>query len=425
MFLKLYFAYVGIMTTSRASFLGVLLAILLIIYINYKKNNRLWKYNVSFLTCYIFMFIVYQFLSDHDVVFKTIQDSMNQLSSIDSRLNIWLAQLFMFLEKPILGWGFENFKYFNYPYQLKAIEITGFSYENLGNFTYGHNEFLQILVEGGLLFFFLILYAFYKGLTNLKGVKNYKLPFLALIILYLVQFFFEWEFRYPLIGVLFAVFLSKLFDPQKYMVKQNNECNRGCKTFIICVKSVMFIVTTVLFVFLSYEYPILIEFYKKDNYEAVFKLNESIFGYKSKEVYLMKKQKDIIKKIFGDKLYLTKSTANEDIYNKLISFDSGESERLIKLTTEQLSKKEIWYYYTMLGFWYTLGRKYDIAETYYKKSIRYYPMSDAAFFLFAINSRLKFSKSYVEFYNLLPDEDKINELMKRLDEVMSKKIKSP
>jgi len=407
-FLSIYFMYIGILTSSRASSLGIILAILIMIYINHKKNID-YCYLLFILAIYPVIFAIVQYTSHTYILTKFQLYKEVKSYSIDSRLNIWVAQILMFLDKPIFGWGLENFKYNNYLYQIEALKITKVSIENILNFTYGHNEFLQLLVEGGLFLFFPLVVILYQTLKmSVVNIRKYDIPIFGIIILYLVQFCFEWEFRFPLTGAIFVIMLSKLNIRNRKLIQSNS-----ILTKIDYIPKILLLSSAIyLFPVLSYEYFLISKNLNNNNYEYLLKIDFPGFEYNAKEQYILKNQKKIISEIFGKKLVLSKSAITPEVYYKVTNFkDKDLLHNLIKINKEQLSVNNIWFYYTTLGLWHMLLKDYSEAKKYYLHAIKLKPDSDYAFFLLGINSRLYFSKNYNEFYSLLPDEKIIKKLL--------------
>jgi hypothetical protein len=329
----------------------------------------------------------------------------------------------MFLDKPVFGWGFENFRFFNYPYQLEAQKITKVGLENIGYFTYGHNEFLQLLVEGGLVFFIPLCWLFYKASKKIFAyIKNYDIPILGIIILYLTQFAFEWEFRFPLTGLVFTLMLARLFHNKKWLTNYTfykiNFLNkltvlRHFNTIILI--SGFFILT----ISLIYQYPKIVKMKYTQDPEILLNMYSSVFSpftqYESNKKYLNLHFNKFARDIFGEYLKLSKKSISRETYDKLMNFDNKEKlYKLAKITDAQLKEHEIWFYHLYLGFWNTLLKNYDTAQVEYFKAIKLNPASEMPFFYLGINSRLKHSNNYEKFYSLLPDDNISDKLMKNL-----------
>lgn len=431
-FLHIYFMYIGITTTSRASALGLVLALIIMGYLYFKKGNKNYKYIVISLVIYFILFYLYSNFISPYMFNKFLRYNMIKTKAIDSRINIWIAQLLMFLDKPIFGWGFENFRFFNYPYQLEAQKITKVGLENIGYFTYGHNEFLQLLVEGGLVFFIPLCWLFYKASRKIfTSIKSYDIPILGIIILYLTQFAFEWEFRFPLTGLIFTLMLARLFHNKNWLISAAHyrvsffnrlTVLRYFYTVILC--SGVFLLT----MSLIYQYPKIVEMRYTQNPETLLEVYSPIFSpftkYESNKKYLNLHFNKFAHDIFGEYLKLSKQGINKETYKKLMNFDNKEQlYKLVKITDSQLKEHEIWFYHLYLGFWYTLLKNYDAAQVEYFKAIKLNPASEMPFFYLGINSRLKHSNNYEKFYSLLPDDNVTDKLMEKMTSDFGKDTK--
>lgn len=81
------------------------------------------------------------------------------------RSHIWQANLDMIKERPLLGWGYGNYKKFRDPYYQR--------YPEADTTAHAHNNFLQIGVEGGLLGLGAFVYLFWVILR--EGWQAYRL----------------------------------------------------------------------------------------------------------------------------------------------------------------------------------------------------------------------------------------------------------
>jgi hypothetical protein len=136
-----------------------------------------------------------------------------QSGSIASRINTWTSSLMMFADHPFLGIGLDNFKGYLSEYQVKANALLHFEYEDMLYTRWAHNEYLQLLAEGGLLAFLpLMALIFSVGrriFTNLRSATELKSVFLYLSpIPFFVQAAFDWPLRYPPLLALCLVLIA-------------------------------------------------------------------------------------------------------------------------------------------------------------------------------------------------------------------------
>jgi tetratricopeptide (TPR) repeat protein len=86
-----------------------------------------------------------------------------EVLSIRTRLSIWRSTVAIFLARPVTGWGWGTFRYL-YP----AFKEAGVWY----TVPHAHNEFLQLLAEGGVIGFALVAFSLVLALGEL--VKKYS-----------------------------------------------------------------------------------------------------------------------------------------------------------------------------------------------------------------------------------------------------------
>ncbi|OGY94211.1 MAG: hypothetical protein A2406_01905 [Candidatus Komeilibacteria bacterium RIFOXYC1_FULL_37_11] len=169
----------------------------------------------------IFVFKDSDFIQNNSTLRRVANISITDATT-ETRLLTWQLSLRGFTERPILGWGVENFylvfnKYF--PNQI---------FKDAGSrvwFDRPHNVFLQYLVDGGILGLLAYLAIFIFALRNFwKHYKKTHDPvtisiFGGLLIAYLVQNFFVFDSlnSYILLVVFLAVsiFLAGDFETNK------------------------------------------------------------------------------------------------------------------------------------------------------------------------------------------------------------------
>jgi len=106
---------------------------------------------------------------------------LDNSSSITSRIELFKAALYAFSEKPILGWGFDNFQK-NVPYLKEKY--------NLGRrdvVLKSHNNYLETLVNLGIFgFIFLVLFHFswaYEGFKSKTWIGEINFVFVISLVL--------------------------------------------------------------------------------------------------------------------------------------------------------------------------------------------------------------------------------------------------
>lgn len=196
-------------TASRSAFLGLFGGILFFcfttLFLKFKKNrqNINWKKMtlifVSFFFVLIFIFLLYSFI-DNGKIKKMYSDSnpinnivnfSSESKSIQSRFVVWDFSLEGFKEKPMLGWGQENFSYAFDKY--KDLRPHGRYIETWHD--RAHNIFIDLLIVGGILglisFIFIICALIFSIIKN-KNLKLYeKNILLSLVSAVLINIFFS------------------------------------------------------------------------------------------------------------------------------------------------------------------------------------------------------------------------------------------
>lgn len=161
--------------------------------------------------------------------------------SIYNRLNIWVATLLMAWDHPWLGIGPDNFKNYLPEYQIKAHGLTSLLYEDLTYTRWSHNDYLQVLAEGGLAAFasmavFLIVVGkrIWRGLGSSGSLGQVFIP-LALIPL-LVHGFFEWPLRFaPLLATFLLLIAFALpYDNKFFTFNIDHPVCRGILVTLCC-----------------------------------------------------------------------------------------------------------------------------------------------------------------------------------------------
>ncbi len=144
--------------------------------------------------------------------------------SAESRLDAWLIGLKGFVDRPVLGWGWENYnlifdKYYQPHYLAKGVESTWFDRS--------HNQIIDIMALSGILglisylsIFGVIFWLLFKKIRFQNNLKQ-KIPFAILgfmFLAYFVQNLFVFDTPAPLIIFYFSLALL-------YFVTQDDNIN--------------------------------------------------------------------------------------------------------------------------------------------------------------------------------------------------------
>lgn len=130
------------LTLCRGAVLG-LLAGLALLYIHTVITNqaktKFFTLLVTLLAGYICGIVLNGAEAWSHVFERTLSPDLNEMSS--GRLEIWESTWMMFLDKPLFGWGYNMFRWL-YPHYQLANTATPMHF--------AHNDFLQLLMELGL-----------------------------------------------------------------------------------------------------------------------------------------------------------------------------------------------------------------------------------------------------------------------------------
>jgi len=99
-------------------------------------------------------------------------------SSFDTRQTIWSKGITAAFQKPVLGWGLENFELaFNSQIKPNEFHLLNIRVDK------AHNEFLEVLVNSGFIGLSLYLYLIWLILKNLRSNQKVFLSFLGFLII--------------------------------------------------------------------------------------------------------------------------------------------------------------------------------------------------------------------------------------------------
>lgn len=166
------------------------------------------------------------------VVARVASISLNDPTTM-SRLFIWKNSLAAFTERPILGYGMENFEYvYNrfYDPQIVAEEW----------FDRSHNVYIDQLIHGGvigfLLYLFILLYAFYATWQYARRERFAGMLFFFLLLTYAIQNFFVFDTLNSafLFWAIFAYLIFLTAEPIKSKgIPWKRESSKGCPWMVV------------------------------------------------------------------------------------------------------------------------------------------------------------------------------------------------
>lgn len=199
--LALIFGYIALcLTFSRGSWLAGIIAsaLVLIIYFKYFRQHQKPSFRLTPKLIISLgvggMVLLLGLLSFNQQLDSLWQTKVVSSQSLTYRLHIWGVGLQSFKEKPLLGWGLENFKIaFDQNFQQPA-GVTNLPFgETHAN--RAHNEYLDMAVAGGtlvlIIYLLLMFNALVVGIKKLFAVKDNEsrlltIGFIGSLLAYLV-----------------------------------------------------------------------------------------------------------------------------------------------------------------------------------------------------------------------------------------------
>lgn len=212
------------LTGSRAGFLAFVLTFLLLCWLVVRHRYLNSRPSQRKRFCSLLVVVIGGFCIAYGLNSISLMPGIRALSpggsSSDTRFLLWAAAVLIFIDHPWLGVGIENFKFYLPKYANSAHDFLGFvEYEAMGYTSWAHNEFLQLVCEGGVIVFLALSLAigslFYQIIMYAKGRRNWsplKLYSHFFLIPFVIQSMFSWPMRYTPLVILFFTFLSLLLS---------------------------------------------------------------------------------------------------------------------------------------------------------------------------------------------------------------------
>jgi O-antigen ligase len=278
------FTAVLIGTETRGAFLGLLLFIFLfcLFYLYFERKNRNKSYYailILILAGVLFVGLLFQQKQAPWVQNVSLFNKVANLSLTDttaqSRLTIWRNSMQGVQEKPIFGWGEENFHYvFNQYFPVEIFHDSGSEVW----FDRPHNILVQHLVQGGILGLALYLSIFIYLISFLyrryRQSGQWQLNFLW--IAFLLSFLFHDLFIFDSLNtnIVLYLFLAFLFQRHYQNSKVHSLNFAGKQTKKILAGLIAIIL---LFVFLStfFAKPLVSNLLLVDSIEGMSRANTS------------------------------------------------------------------------------------------------------------------------------------------------------
>lgn len=160
-------------TFSRGSWIAAFLAILLVFGLYfYKYGRQIFNLKVikiiSGIVLLLIIIIALSYLNSPNS--KILKNNIISTTSIEHRLHTWSVGLQAFKEKPIIGWGLENFRIGFNNYYTSSSKSTYVPFQET-HVDRAHNGYIDIAVTGGIIALMIYLLIIFLSLAiNLKQI---------------------------------------------------------------------------------------------------------------------------------------------------------------------------------------------------------------------------------------------------------------
>lgn len=189
-YIALFSSFFGlILSQSRGYFLTLILTVALLLFKNQKRILTLF---ILFSLIFAALFL---FLSPSHIKEKAYSLFSLKNGSFAERVYLWESGLKMFLRKPILGYGpnqYQNYsETFREVYEKKVVypDDVGFRTK-----CHTHNTYLMILIESGIIGFAMFIFFLIVILKSILSLEQeIKFPFLASFVFFLLGGLFEYN----------------------------------------------------------------------------------------------------------------------------------------------------------------------------------------------------------------------------------------
>ena len=426
----------SIVVASRAAFLSFVIAIVI-----YYSIATVKSFDKTFRKKLLYCFIIYILFISIGAIFQNVGPvtkfyaQLPDNYSIYSRLNIWFAQILMFLDKPFFGWGFDCFKYINAPYQLSSMKLLNIPFNNIGNFIWGHNELLQLICEGGIFFIFFIIYLFYIYFKNiLKYIDEKQTILLMIVILFIIQAMFSWPLRNPSLVFIFITIMAVLYKGD--VPVENNITKRHSYAKIpLCI-----ILCSLLIFIISFSNAFVKEIIYVPKIEKSLREKQYIdllinFNKLSENNYLKFEVNDrfvfiglryVLYDVFqSEELPLTKEDYKRINENKLFNYNKNHFVDVLYKKAEYLNNlRPFTLYRYAMSICQMLKGNYDEAYRLALEAEELQPGEDAIFALMHFINVLKSSKDKnLSVVELLPSQKDVKDLRKKFQKTIKERWK--
>jgi len=221
-------ALVFFLTGSRAGLLAFSLTYLPLCWLKVRKrylaDDFSGRKQFIHLSCVLLLAFGVSYALNSFVDTETLHGLGDTGISTDARFLFWTSAVLIFLDHPWFGVGLGNFKYYLPKYINQAHDTLGFiQYEAMGYTKWAHNELLQLLCEGGIFVFLIVIFLlscfFFQLILYASGRRQWsplKLYSHLFILPFIIQSMFSWPMRHSALLILFFTFLGFLLSQYRY-----------------------------------------------------------------------------------------------------------------------------------------------------------------------------------------------------------------
>ena len=236
---SLIFTFLLFQTVCRGAIISFLMSMFILllsfVFIPYEKLNKLYHIDnrkiaktiiLAFVISFSFVLIFKNSsnIKRVPIIKRIFSISTNDISTAN-RISIIKSGLAAFKQKPLLGFGSNNFDVAyqdNFDPNITRISPAEFRFDK------AHNMFLEIAVTTGIIGLISYLYFFYSGYVSIKKFPKETMSFFPKIVLmlfvisYLAQNLFIFDvFEGFMILIIIFCFLSTLINQEKGISKSN------------------------------------------------------------------------------------------------------------------------------------------------------------------------------------------------------------
>lgn len=200
------------LTKSSTAICVIFVAAVALVYALISNANHIKSPNIGILFGIYIVFLLLVLAGNVSFLQTFVQDTLHKDLTFTGRTDIWAMVLLYISQKPLWGWG--------------IIESeTGASMMKNLSFVNAHNQWLQVLWQGGIFLFVIYAFLYVLLLRRLSNQFHDKLTFTAAFVFlaFLIEMIFE---------VVLNVNISWLLLMVLYYTPEIGKCMFGCKKWL-------------------------------------------------------------------------------------------------------------------------------------------------------------------------------------------------